>query len=747
MSHSYPIDNNKLFLVRQTVSSKAAKPAPAKGQNLVAVIDCSGSMYGQIDQVRQDLKNKISTALKPGDTFSAIWFHSRGAFGTLLEFIGVKELNDIGRIHKAIDQWLRAGGATGFKEPIESVQQLVKKFDNGNPWNMLFMSDGGENQWPRDQVLKAVEETGKVVSTCTIVEYGYYADRAFLGKMAEKAGGSHVFAQDFNAWEPVLTKAFNAQPQGGKKIEVDVKGDAFRGFVYTFNEKQGEIVTYAIEGGKVSVPADTDAIYYVSPSSVGTTVHDWVRGPGGQNAEEALTALYAAMSLFSVRNATDMMLTLLKASGDARLIDQFCNAYGKQKITELQAELTGAAFAPRTRYLGGYDPNRVPPEDAWTVLDTLKLLASDDANRVLLDSKDFKYARIGRAQIANEDALKFEADLSFAGYPVSNLVFNSERPNVSIQVVKKGKVDLREELIKAPKSVFEKLEKDSAFATQVIRNYAIIKDGLVNVDKLPVLLTIRCFEEIEQRAPNAVTTPKHGQHIDGVQVVETIIDLKAMPVINRKMVKELNDKDFVLRAYFSEKAAAEAKVYGDYYKNRYAAAAGFTRTSEGFAKQYGEEAAAWLKERGLTDQGFSPRGTSAPAVDFYMANELNVKLKGLSSLPSVKEAKEKLAKATDKKPAPIGCRLMKATIDDVEAFIAANAGRDDVIKGYLDGQQVKSRKLRRQLAAQASQDMICVILGQNWFGKTTLDPIVLSVDTPDGKIDATIEQREIEVKI
>jgi len=757
MSISYPI-TDKLFLVDQKLPKSAKGVAKPGNQNLVAVIDCSGSMWGELDKIKNQLKNKISTLLRPGDTFSAIWFSGRGQYGALLEFVSVKELGDIQRIHEALDKWLRPQGLTGFKEPLALVETMATKFDNGNPWNMLFMSDGMDNQWPRTDVLKVLEETGKKVASVTVVEYGYCADRAFLAQMAAKAGGKHAFAIDFDAWAPIIEAAFAQAPTGAKKVDVKLEGDHVGGIAWTVGDK--EVIAYAIEGNTISVPEGTESVFYLSSApakskrGVTETAEEKWLNPAAITDKPEVDALYAGIALFAVRVQPEIVLALLKTTGDVRLIDQFANCFGKQKYSEFQQEAEAAAFDRTRRCALGYDPSRVPAEDAWTVLDTLTLLASDDHNRVLLDSKEFRYARIGRGRVVNDDALKFEPTMlaGAAGYSVDNLVFNSERPNVSIMVRKTGTVDLSKE-DNVPMSIVEKGDYP-LFSTQVIRNYAIIRDGLVNVDQLPALVTKEAYDKLA--AVGAVAPNVQSSYtIEDVAVFQVVINLKAMPVINRKMVTELNLSSFLETQYLIEKRAAEAKVFGDYYKNLASSKQGFTQTSEGLVEEYGAGAAAWLKERGITDHGFSPRGTSAEAVDFYLGKELKVALKGLSSLPSVAKAKEALAKHAEEvkakgdkaKPLTISNRIMKDAIEQSEAFINANKDRDAVIKGYFDGMQIQARKAKRVLQAKASQDLICVVLGQNWFGRTTLDPISVTIDTPDGKIDATVSQLEVEIKI
>lgn len=724
--------SDNLWLVTQTLTDTPVKAVPSPTEH-VAIIDCSGSMAGDLPALRTQLKNKLPTMLKPGDTFSAIWFSGRGEYGLLLDRINVESLKSISGIQEAIDKWLRPVGMTGFLSPLECASKLITSasVSSARPagnWSLLFMSDGCDNQNNRADILKVVDTLSRLVTSSIIVEYGYYADRSFLAAMAAKLGARHVFAEQFPDYATEFESAITSSSSLGPKQEVTIESDVVCNLAWSLDDATKAIVTYEVEAGKVLVPTGVDAVYFLSPTLGNYAPNGW------EESSRAIEAVYAAKSIFANRAKPDVVLALLKTTGDVRMIDMFANCFGKQKYSEFQKASEEAAFSLGLRYVAGKDPNRIPAEDAFTLLDFLRILSSDEDNRVLLDSPAFEYSRIGRARVPNDDALKFESEKKTDGYSVRSLVFNEDRPNISINIRKEGKVDLTNEADR-PKEV------PTTFETAIYRNYTIVKDGLVNVKKLPVHLSFKTLDAL--KAAGFLPSSQAASAEAGM-----IIDLCALPLINRKMVKSLSAKTFFTAHYESMRAAAAQKVYGTYYKELVSSKDGFTRTSEGLVAKFGVGPTAWLKERGLTDQGFSPRGKTAVATDFYMGKELKVSLKGLSSLPSVKEAKEKLAKATDKKPAPIGARLMQPYIDEVETFLKANSGREAVIRGYLDGQQVTARTKARAAMAVAAQDMLCVVVGQTWFQEfATLEQNALTIDTPEGKIDCKVEMKEIEIKL
>lgn len=760
-SKCYEIEKN-LYLVTQEIP-KSSTPAPPLEipTNHIAVIDCSGSMYSELPKIREQLKKRLPKLLKEDDTFSIIWFSGRGEYGVLLEAEPVASLKELREVENAIDRWLRPQGLTGFKEPLEEAEKLVKKISkkNGNSFSLMFMSDGYDNQWDKISIIKAVEKVAGVVQSAAFIEYGYYADRQLLTKMAEKAGGQLIFAQDFDSYSPSFESIVQKRPVGGPRIEMDIVGDAIRGFVWAMDG--GDLITYAIENGKVRVPETTERVWYISPSIKSSPV---------KLDDAATSAMYAALSLFSVRMAPEIILPLLKVTGDVAFIEKFGGLFGKQKYSEFMDEAKSAAFDSKLRLTKGFDPKKVPSEDAFTVLEFLQLLDSDEDNKVLLDHEKFKYSRISRGRVDSDalltpeeeekvkvlsaeltktkdakkvkeitaqiaaisnkpEPLKFVQNKSEDGYSVSSLTFNESTPNVSFLVKKTGTVDISKRI---PSSLEKVLPHN--FETFIFRNYAVIKDGLVNIDVLPVKLSESTLENLfkankEGRLSDEVVTSENGV---------TFINLKMLPVINRKMVQAISANTLFRDEWELTKVQASQKVFKSVLKEL----AG-TKKSEGFVEKYGQEAADFLKDNGFTDySGFSPKSRIAESTDVYLAKEMDVAIAGYSSIPSLNDFKKQIVKG---KYTP-SASLMKPAWDEIEEF-RKNESNPNKLEKWLNKKIKDLDFSRRNYLRNKSQQIFSVIVGQTWFkefGSIDENSMSLSIDSVD--LNFSIKMREVEIK-
>jgi hypothetical protein len=71
MSYTSTPISSSLFLIKAP-STVGAKPAAPSAVNHILVIDCSGSMYGAINQIAQQIKNKLPSLIGENDTLSIV---------------------------------------------------------------------------------------------------------------------------------------------------------------------------------------------------------------------------------------------------------------------------------------------------------------------------------------------------------------------------------------------------------------------------------------------------------------------------------------------------------------------------------------------------------------------------------------------------------------------------------------------------------------------------------------------------
>lgn len=646
-----------LKIQKETVATKSPT-------NYVVCVDVSGSMYGVLPKLRESLKNKLTSLIEANDTLSIIWFSGKGEAGFVFEDYKITDVRALEQVKKGIDRYLTAQCLTAFDLPIE----LASKKVNPNMVNsFLFLSDGYNNASTKANVLKAASGLS-VFDSATWVEMGLYCDTKLLTELAELTGGVLTNANGFENIELTIINSLRGVIE--QRLPVPAKSDS----------------VICFDGESISIcPVGVDGVALVSSNAL--FVSDWKAS--GDTFESIMIAYAAAM-----QGNWDLVEDMVFSVGDATLIETLGAAYSKVKIEEFKTSLLDALTGktPIVPQIGlSIDPNR------FCVLDLLELLSNTDGCYFypsLMDyqrigvAKTVKVAENAKAGLEAASFLGITAPIKLphfvatnpkAGVPLSKLNFNVERANVSILATTDGKV------VDLPSNSFGVDE----WETKIHRNFTVIKDGNTNLPLLPVTAPVAVLYQIPLEAIEAT---------DG-QV--TYINLNKLPVVNRKRINELNSAEAVKVAFARLKVQAALKVL-KYYD-------GATTTVKGIDPALSE----FLKEQGITEQGYAPKVESNPSGDFYIAPSLKFKFAGASSLPSVEkviEKQTKIAEAILNKAKKIPTLNLAEELM-VNALAVVGAVKPEDVSQF----RINVNKQKRDLDTQLALITNSLILSRKWF--------------------------------
>ncbi len=762
--------NNGLFFVNQVIKPEAQKEKVVEvNTHHIFVIDCSGSMYGELSRIRTDLHNKISTALKPNDSVTIIWFSGKNEFGVVIEDWTVNSAMDLQKVRNAIDKYLTDQGLTAFKQPLEEVKRVIDKVSKdkkGYLHSMFFLTDGCDNCWPTSDILGAVSKLKDSLNAATIVEYGWYCNRELMSNMAQELGGIHTVSKNFQEYEPYLTKQFSNDNKGKRKyIELGESPE----FGVVFNVVDGDVILYTPnENNEVllSVDGDVNIFYFTKKVPTGKLLGDAdyfskAYLSGSYKKDEMLVGLYASLFAFSRRSDYNMVSEVLKFTGDVYLIKQKANTFGTQKITELEQKFVDAINDDSQRYLQGYDPNAEPAEDAYCVLDMINDLMSDEENNWYPQHEAFGYKKIGpktvskSSKVSDEDKNKLEtllkenklsdlqdalddvkgkqnSDLEFhyneelQPCSISELTWNEKRANLSVLVLYKGYVNL-------PANEFKLAEK---FETQIFRNYTIIKDGICHSYRLPVSVSKSTFDKLQANDLLVGESYEKGKIY--------VLEFDSIPVINRKMVDALSATDLFHNEYELVKLQA-SNSYFNYLKKKL-----FANASKGFKDLYGEEATAWLATLGLKDYGFNPAKLIEKQGEEIIVNTLEIKIDKLSTSVTSKDIESAEKKIDTKVSLTPKESLIEPSILEYRQFQGTLKGTeaDKLTEDWLYQKSKNFRAHKNKLMTEISKAKFLTIVGKSWFKEFTdrsQKEMTLNLDSKDVKF--TVEDKLTTIKL
>jgi hypothetical protein len=715
------IDQN-YFLIAQPIGKKQEAIVVTKPTNHVFVVDVSGSMSYELRNIRTQLKNKLSTTMKDGDTISIVWFSGRSDAGILKEEVEVKSLKTLSDLNDAIDRWLKPVGMTAFLKPLHLVKEIVARIKVNRPnsvFSLIFLTDGYNNDCPWPEVLKALTEIQNDFASSAFVEYGYYADSKKLTEMAAVMGGEKISCSGFDDFEPMFDKKISTGQTGGKKILVDVPADLYD-FAYSISPAGG-VILYNIDNGKILVSEDVKEVYFFSTK------------PQGAESLLDATALYAAAYVLSDKLLNDDAEKLFYALGDPFYYKMLANAFGKQKLNAFKTAMNECVTDISKRFPEGHATITPVDDNAYCLMDLINDLGSMD-NKFYPNHEEFNYNRIGRKRVAtvNEGCEEEEVvDATFVdddvtpGYGLNNLVWNENRANLSVLCRITGNVTLSDNkygIKEVPSFKF--------------RAYTLIKDGILNITKLPVNYSQELYDLLLSKGINAE-----------IQENYIILDLGSLPIVNKGMIKALSAVALAEQEWELLKLQGQKKVY-DYFRK-----ALFPKESKSYSDTYGIEASAWLKDLGVTDyNGFSPKTTAVPSTDFYMSVNLFTKVKGLSSLPKVEDVIAKLEKGAELKTSDW---LLSGTILEYNAQINSPMyqtlkadEQTKILQNYIISKSDDLNKARRQALCEIAKIKFSLILSKKWFTEfKSFDENTLNVILDGQNLGFTFELTEKEEKI
>ena len=556
--------------------------------NQIWLFDRSGSMSNTIEALCEDLIGH-ATQLKIGDTLTIGWFSGDNQHDIILKGFRINNDTD----HQFIERAIRANnhviGCTCFSQSFQALKSVIvdlKAIFSNNVALFLF-TDGYPvvSNYKKEiaDLFEAIDGIKDDLSTTLIIGYGDGYNKSLLLSMAERIGGSVIHNSSLKETAQTLTDFIHSATASRNSISVPIGNILMacsysNGRLYLYDPSQS---TYSIVGTELHVLHTNHSDEPVQPQ-----------------------AIYALSAGLVQKAKSDQALVLLNTIGDKFVMDRIINAFSNSEYGNAEHALMQAISDESFRYREGRIDNYLPAEDAFCLLDLLHLLMQDQEARFYVKHPAFNYKRITKQHKSKEGTAKFVPDRS-VGVPLSGLTFHKEKLNLSILVAIPGTVS------------FPDINLEN-YATFQYRNFSLIRNGILNVDILPITCGAGTLEVL--RAHNLV------QESDDV----LLLNLRGVPIINKFLTKNRRSAkllaDQATRALILE---ARLKVFNN--KKR-------------VVEHITEVVDDALLTRGIKRDGsYAPETVTDKSVtDYYMATVFKIKIKGCSTMPKVDAVEAKM---------------------------------------------------------------------------------------------------------
>jgi hypothetical protein len=689
-----------LYLVEQFVNSHPTQSRPSH-INHVWIYDRSGSMSGVLPQLARDLVVKAKD-IPVGDTITLGWFSGEGESNFMLKGYKITENRDYKVLEDTINRNKHSLTTTCFSEILNDTDQVLKDLSNiSSNFALCFFTDGYPvvSNYSREitAIHSAIEKIGSRIASSLLVGYGDYYNKELMSQMAERLGGSLIHSESLPTFSAQLDGFMKDSRENGLKMKVDldipVSKDAL-----TFGINGKQINLYSVIDRAVEfVPTrgNRDSIYILTDRA--PTGGEEISLPESDlkrptNRESMIRGLYGAAYLLTQRAKSDVALEVLGVIGDRELIDSVNNAFTNTEYGRAEGKIQEAMANPKRRFIQGIDRSYLPKSDAFCVLDALKALMQDEQSHFYPYHPDFEYKRIGSGSKVKAGYPEFAPDRNVK-CALNKLSWNKTKLNLSVLAQIKGHVELQGD--------YRKQGFTNPYPTYVWRNYALVKDGFLNVDRLPVTLSRTTFDLLYGQG----VIEDYVRYGDGGSPV--VLHLDRIPIINRQIAEgKTSARTLCQKAHRELELEAQLKAL-NYLRNEIDPD-GKSKLGRGSLTSDQE---LYLESQGIGRNGFSPPVEKVEATDFYMAKEFEIKMKGLSSLPSVKDVLEKNKKGGKLTP---GMLLVKSGLDLFDQNLSKTAS-DTVRIAFLDDEISKLKRELILVRSDIQETKFAIILGKKWF--------------------------------
>lgn len=693
--------SDNLTLVKCYSSQKEEVKEERIPTNWVICTDFSGSMYYELSKMADYLSKKIATNIPNGDKVTLSYFSGRNQYGSIIEGFDINDSLDKEYLTKKIKGSFKTIGLTGFEDPLrDSKSHVVDGYAN----SLLFLTDGYDNQSTKEGILKEVGELTKELDNFTIIEFGDYCNHSLLEEMVDVASenvkASLVYSKNLGTYENLMDSYFADEILTTAKIEYQVPS----GVEYIcYDQYSAKVVD-----GVVRLPESVKSFNFLLEKNSKSV----------ENAPK--DALLSLVYLYTSKMQPKTVYKLLSALGDVKLWEMYSNAIGVQKINAFKAEVLkytqGAKLGEK-----GFSNDLVVDENAYCVLNLLKDLASDENNKFFVLDDRFQYKSIGskkvqRSSIITEEEkesvftvkdlhelAKRKYELKFVydeekGHTFRDLVFNETegRANISIRTHFTGVVNVEGANLTNPN-----LKEVRTFR---YRNYTIVKDGIVNVDRFVVSIA---DEELLTKLKDEKIV-----HLDSKTNEKIILEISSLPIINLSMVKGASFERLAKAGWEMNKLKAQLKVVNSIRSEM------FPKKADYLLKTYSDEVVAELKEIGIDHNGFAPKTVlvSGEDEDTFPILKLDYRVGsrgGLFNPPSLNAVIKKIGKNMN-----IAESLMAEEYTLVNNFL--NSAEDDKKEEFIIKRQETLLRKKRILEYGCANIKFSVLVSQTWFND--IDP-------------------------
>jgi hypothetical protein len=677
-------------------------------------IDRSGSMYSYINRLIDNVQKTIEVSGEK-DIFTIGWFSGPNEYA-----FPIKGAAKHDRLNILLDSLRNTLNTTCFSDSFNELGKVLIELKAFNlPVSITLFTDGNpvvpwsENEEKR-RIYESIEKIKSILGDKLVaintIGYGYDYNKELLVDISSMSQyGTFTHSNVIDQYLEIFR--LNHEKVKGNisdQVDINVNGKIvyltrkFSKYIYSMatntlhldsidREKNQFFILLNHCQNSFTLNGEKYKIYDIDTIAQDSTINNF---------------LYSMVyNLYYNGKYLDSLNILSENLRDKYLVDSHFSSFTFDERAEHVKKLKYALLNTKDRLQEGEcSLDYVPKKDALCVMDVLNTLKNIEALWLPFDKAGEEYKRIG---VHVKDTFDmFVSDNVEIRSSFEDMVFNKEKLNMSLRVVIPGHVKLN------PKQA-KKVGLETEFKCRKFRNFTLIKNGNLNIQKLV------CF--IPEVDKDKITETIKIDSIDGIKIedksyVKVVIDLSILPVINQLYAEKASNIDNIFDNVFNTLTYECEQKIVNYYLSLRTDVPHLQKT--GAFKELTIDQIELLKEHGIDkNSNYSGIGGEEQKTgDSYVTRELDFYIAGFSSLPALKDIEKRIYEGKNLTPS---MEMLNGEWnhfrDKAEKINVDLDSNTKFVKEWLDKElktiKITLNKLRSQLAIWK----MAIVLTGNWF--------------------------------
>lgn len=363
--------------------------------NYICMIDLSGSMYDQIDELKKVILH-INEIVNENDTITIGWFSGYNEYGWLCKVSHKKNIN----LEKLIESEFYVRGLTCYTNIIEYLINTLNYIQTGSN-ALFFLTDGYPNDhFHENHFLELCSSVSNKIQFSMICGFGRYYERNLLNKIADKLQG-HVCHSEY--MKDVLQHYTHFLHQNGY---VSYPLSEVYDHVWCIDTHKNEI--YICSSSNIQIPKSNKLILYAMNINDVITIEDPMM-------------LYSLCYVLMKKNQYAKVIQILKQLS----LFQDANKVRKALTTSQKGQVENS-FKDRS-----FSNEPIIPQENKSLITLNEFLSHIEENpgTFTIDLKQSQYRKITKKkQYENKSNVIFSDHAIITG-----IIGNEKRANVSFQ--------------------------------------------------------------------------------------------------------------------------------------------------------------------------------------------------------------------------------------------------------------------------------------------------------------------------